>query len=258
MPHDMPVAAAPEPGPEPTWTRRDDKLLELYLCSPVYPRWDRVAVHFGGKTLAQACERYERMVAELRHVLDALEEVETPREWDMQIVATTAAPVAEQVQAVVPPAPPVAAEDDSTAPMPANAAVDTPEEGQELKKRKHGGTRKKPEMWTEEEHKLFLEGLKIYGKGKWKAMWEEHLPTKSASQIASHYQKYRNRSEQRKRNDCKRKSIHDITDDHEPARKDDELARPEGEAPGEDGRRPAQGGEVDEEFLGEDLETLFT
>uniref|UniRef100_A0A0A8Z2S6 HTH myb-type domain-containing protein n=1 Tax=Arundo donax TaxID=35708 RepID=A0A0A8Z2S6_ARUDO len=280
MSHDMSTAAAPPPtpaaSPEPTWTRRDDKLLELFVFSPVYPRWDRVAVHLGGKTLAQARERFQRMVSELRHVLDALEEVDTPREWDMpQIVATTAAPVAEQVQAVVP-APSVAPGDDSAALTPTAGGGDRPEERQGRKERKRGGTRKKPEMWTKEEHRLFLEGLEKYGKGKWKTMASEHLRTKSASQIASHHQKYRNRTEQRKRNDCKRGSIHDITmptsaavagGDRALARKEDVVvARAEGEAPGEDGRGPAEVGETTldrpaavEEFPGEyDPGTLFT
>ena len=40
----------------------------------------------------------------------------------------------------------------------------------------------------------------------------EYLPSRSASQIASHYQKYQNRKKQRKRDECKRASIHDITE----------------------------------------------
>lgn len=56
-----------------------------------------------------------------------------------------------------------------------------------------------------------MKGLEIYGKGKWKVMSTEYLTTKTASQIASHYQKHCKRLEQRNRNGCKRASIHDIT-----------------------------------------------
>jgi hypothetical protein len=43
-------------------------------------------------------------------------------------------------------------------------------------------------------------------------MATEYLRTKSAIQIASHNQKHHKRLEQKKRNGCKRASIHDITE----------------------------------------------
>jgi hypothetical protein len=56
-----------------------------------------------------------------------------------------------------------------------------------------------------------LEGLAKYGKGKWKEMSTELLPSKTSTQIASHHQKYCKRLEQRMRDGCRRASIHDIT-----------------------------------------------
>ncbi|KAL0006712.1 hypothetical protein SO802_008214 [Lithocarpus litseifolius] len=45
------------------------------------------------------------------------------------------------------------------------------------------------DQWTKEEHELFEEGLKIYGKGDWKSI-ARHVSTKNNTQIASHAQKY--------------------------------------------------------------------
>jgi hypothetical protein len=43
-------------------------------------------------------------------------------------------------------------------------------------------------------------------------MSREYLPSRTASQIASHYQKYQKREKQREQDKCKRASIHDITE----------------------------------------------
>ncbi|WJX63794.1 hypothetical protein P8452_48640 [Trifolium repens] len=43
--------------------------------------------------------------------------------------------------------------------------------------------------WKEEEHRLFLEGLEKYGKGRWKVI-SKHIGTKTSTQVASHAQKH--------------------------------------------------------------------
>ncbi|XP_022862072.1 protein REVEILLE 1-like isoform X3 [Olea europaea var. sylvestris] len=57
-----------------------------------------------------------------------------------------------------------------------------------LKVRKPYTITKQRERWSEEEHKKFLEALKLYGRA-WRNI-EEHVGTKNAVQIRSHAQKF--------------------------------------------------------------------
>jgi SHAQKYF class myb-like DNA-binding protein len=50
--------------------------------------------------------------------------------------------------------------------------------------------KKRPNMWTREEHERFIEGLNRCGKGNWKQIAVEHVYTRTATQVASHAQKY--------------------------------------------------------------------
>jgi len=50
--------------------------------------------------------------------------------------------------------------------------------------------KKKPNKWSQEEHEQFLKGLHRLGKGNWKAISVHFVPTRSATQVASHAQKY--------------------------------------------------------------------
>ncbi|KAM2985656.1 transcription factor DIVARICATA-like [Malus sylvestris] len=70
--------------------------------------------------------------------------------------------------------------------------------------------RKKGVPWTEEEHKLFLMGLKKYGKGDWRNISRNFVVTRTPTQVASHAQKYFIRQLSGGK-DKRRASIHDIT-----------------------------------------------
>ena len=63
--------------------------------------------------------------------------------------------------------------------------------------------------WTKEEHKQFLESIRLYGKD-WKKI-EEHIGTRSCSQIRSHAQKYFLRLE--KENNFSQNGALDVTGD---------------------------------------------
>ncbi|XP_076908306.1 transcription factor MYB1R1-like [Bidens hawaiensis] len=72
--------------------------------------------------------------------------------------------------------------------------------------------RKRGVPWTEDEHKLFLLGLKKVGKGDWRGISRNFVKTRTPTQVASHAQKYflRRRNLNRRR---RRTSLFDITTD---------------------------------------------
>uniref|UniRef100_A0A0A8XPY3 Uncharacterized protein n=1 Tax=Arundo donax TaxID=35708 RepID=A0A0A8XPY3_ARUDO len=50
--------------------------------------------------------------------------------------------------------------------------------------------RKKGTPWTEEEHRMFLMGLKKLGKGDWRGISRNFVVSRTPTQVASHAQKY--------------------------------------------------------------------
>ncbi|XP_010541441.1 PREDICTED: transcription factor DIVARICATA-like [Tarenaya hassleriana] len=171
-----------------TWTAAENKAFENALA--VYDedspdRWQKVAAMIPGKTVSDVIKQYTELEADVSNIEAGLVPVPGYIMPSPQFTLDwTAAAGYKELKAMGNKRP---------------TAARPPEH-----------ERKKGVPWTEEEHKLFLMGLKKYGKGDWRNISRNYVITRTPTQVASHAQKYFIRQLSGGK-DKRRASIHDIT-----------------------------------------------
>ncbi|KAL2317517.1 hypothetical protein Fmac_031393 [Flemingia macrophylla] len=169
------------------WTPEENKLFENALA--VYDketpdRWHKVAEMIPGKSVVDVIRQYKELEVDVNNIEAGLI--------------------------------PVPGYSTATSPFTLNWVNTSSYDGFKVSGKRsssvrpHEHERKKGVPWTEEEHKLFLLGLKKYGKGDWRNISRNFVITRTPTQVASHAQKYFIRQLSGGK-DKRRASIHDIT-----------------------------------------------
>ncbi|QHO28031.1 hypothetical protein HN51_024938 [Arachis hypogaea] len=177
-------------GRSTRWTPEENKLFENALAvhdKDTPDRWHQVAAMIPGKTVGDVIKQYKELEVDVCNIEAGL--IPVPG------YSTTSPFTLEWVNSQ--------GYDDGfkglSGKRPSSCSVKPPEQ-----------ERKKGVPWTEEEHKLFLLGLKKYGKGDWRNISRNFVITRTPTQVASHAQKYFIRQLSGGK-DKRRASIHDIT-----------------------------------------------
>ncbi|KAL1332600.1 hypothetical protein HN51_061381 [Arachis hypogaea] len=176
------------------WTHEENKLFENALAlhdKDTPDRWHRVAEMIPGKTVLDVMKQYHELLADVSDIENGL--VPIPG-YSTSTTTTTSPFTLDWVNNNC-----SGYDGFKGIGAAAKRSSKTPEQ-----------ERKKGVPWTEEEHKLFLLGLKKYGKGDWRNISRNFVITRTPTQVASHAQKYFIRQLSGGK-DKRRASIHDIT-----------------------------------------------
>ncbi|CAN0854714.1 Transcription factor DIVARICATA [Linum grandiflorum] len=178
-----------EDGKMTKWTRAENKLFEnaLALYDKDTPdRWQKVAALIPGKTVGDVINQYRELEADVSSIEAGLIPIPgycaASSPFTLEWVSSNGFDGFKHL-----------------AGKRSSSGGRTPDQ-----------ERKKGVPWTEEEHKLFLMGLKKYGKGDWRNISRNFVVTRTPTQVASHAQKYFIRQLSGGK-DKRRASIHDIT-----------------------------------------------
>lgn len=164
------------------WSRDQDKAFENALANypeDVVDRWEKIAADVPGKTLEEIKRHYVVLFDDINHIESGF--VPLP-DYDSFSKSSTKR---------------------------------TGEGGAVKRGTKASSSyqdRRKGVPWTEDEHRLFLQGLENHGWGDWRSISRYSVVTRTPTQVASHAQKYKIRQDSMKeKKERRRSSIHDVT-----------------------------------------------
>ncbi|KAI3997250.1 hypothetical protein MKX01_009094 [Papaver californicum] len=168
-----------------TWTPEENKQFENALAvfdKETPDRWQKIADIIPGKTAMDVLRQYKELEDDVSHIEAGLYPIHSPSSpFSLELVNNS-----------------------RTYGGSGGGGGKRPPSGRADQERKKGVP------WTEEEHRLFLLGLKKYGKGDWRNISRNYVISRTPTQVASHAQKYFIRQLSGGK-DKRRSSIHDIT-----------------------------------------------
>ncbi|KAF5736333.1 transcription factor DIVARICATA-like [Tripterygium wilfordii] len=153
-----PISSSPVPPLQTQtqyWTFEENKLFENALTEfdHVFPDlFEKIACRLPGKTIDQIKQHYENLVYDVEMIEAGFVPLPNYEESNARVNLSSAPGVGCQAN--------------------------------------NQNQRRKPNPWTPEEHKLFLEGLEKYGKGDWRSISRNCVISKTPTQVASHAQKH--------------------------------------------------------------------
>lgn len=177
-----------------SWTREEDKVFENGLAiipEDDYYRWQKIAEMIPGKTVEEIKLHYDILVEDINDIEAGL--VPLPCYGDSPENDNISHSSDFDIEEVQP------------------GKMHKSSSSRRKSSRSESERRKKGIAWTEEEHRLFLEGLARYGRGDWRSISRLCVISRTPTQVASHAQKYFMRL-RASANEKKRASVHDITD----------------------------------------------
>lgn len=176
------------------WSRDQDKAFENALASyaeDASDRWEKISADVPGKTPEEIKQHYELLLDDINRIESG--SVPLP-------CYNSSSPEGSTGHAA----------EDGTGKKGGHVTQFGSDSNHGGKASRSDQERRKGIAWSEEEHRLFLQGLEKYGKGDWRSISRNFVITRTPTQVASHAQKYFIRLNSMNK-DRRRSSIHDIT-----------------------------------------------
>ncbi|KAL3527369.1 hypothetical protein ACH5RR_012025 [Cinchona calisaya] len=181
-----------------SWTREENEAFEnaLAIYSSDGIPWEKIAAAVPGRTFEEIKDHFEVLFADVNAIESGL--VPLPYYSDSSNKSRKNAHVA------------VDRKGKQTGKNHSEQSGKNQSESNSWEKLQSDGDHRRGVPWSEEEHRLFLQGLDKYGRGDWRNISRFCVRSRTPSQVASHAQKFFKRMDVPNKGKEK-SSLHDVT-----------------------------------------------